>query len=557
MADEQALAAFRQLLTGKLKDAGVYTPDAPVQGPPAPVDRSYQGPYAPHFNIMDITKGEQQQGDISQVASSIPPVAYKPPDTVTADHKKLGPSRYEVYDDVETGKPLYIYSTTGKREVEQFDGAMDRYTKTGITPKGYAILPSDSFASGFRQMLEAVQGGSEQYAQKPLSTTTGGTSAEPKAPFPLNLVIQGVRQLAPAAASLADDPKKVGSLAGAIGTAMATKNLSPLLQVLGVAGGAATGYTAGGALGGESVPPGDIAAEFATNAIGGGAVHALRNVLGFGINQLAQNKVYSKLVKYMQDKFGSVAADPDKLTALLSTKKGFRDVVDMGIEAVTGSADDAATQFVQGLRQGLRQVTTSALKKSTATSVQQEMSKLTSVLVESLKTGDRSAIDNTAVGAVTKIAQMLDRDFAQLSPTAKQAMQQRVDGMIQQYIADTSRFIPAARTLRLLKEAGGETVNVQRLQQMLQGGGRAPGSLIYDLTDIAGRGGRGVDKGIYGPDIVGGVLRRFGLPVGRVSGPRLGTKYTGTLPGGLPAGATTGAMVSVTSSGIKSFLGEE
>ena len=471
-------------------------------------------------------------------------------DDATTVDSKLATSRYEIYDDAETGKPLYIYSTTGKREPGQFDSAMDRYTKTGVTPKGFAILPSDSFANGFRQMLETVQGGAQQVGKQPLSNVTGGSLAEPKAPFPLNYAIHGIRQAVPAAASLVDDPKKALSLAGAVATGVATKNLSPLLQVLGTAGGSATGYTAGGILGGEEVPPGDIAAEFATNAIGGGAVHALRNVLGFGINQLAQNKVYSKLVKYMQDKFGSVAADPDKLTALLSTKKGFRDVVDMGIEAVTGSADDAAVELTKNMQR--------VMGKGAVTQVKLEMGKITQHLTDALNTGKGGeGLDDVVTGATAKMYEVINRELSK-SPVTKDALQKHIDDTIRQYIADANKFIPAARTLRLLKDAGGgNTPNVQKLQQLLQSSGRGPGSLIPDLTEIAGRGGHGVDKAVYGPDIIGGTLRRLHLPAARLSGPRLGTVYTGSIPGGIPAGVVTGAAASATSSGIKSFLGEE
>lgn len=467
--------------------------------------------------------------------------------------------RYLAFDNADLKKqPVYVYSVTGKRDKAQFEDAMDKYVIDGITPKGFAILPGNSTANTLRQLLETSQAAAER-VQGSLDEDIkrGGMFALPKA------AVRGVHGFI---GGMVDQPKNIGSIVGATGAALLTKNMSPLLQALAMSIGATTAHKLAGEATGEDVSIGESTIEGATTLAGAGGIHALRNVLGVGINQVAQNKVYSKLVKYMKDTFGSAGVDPGKLDAVLSTKKGFRDVVGMGLEAVMGSADDAAT----ALTQGVKNLAPTLLKgkSGTLTEVQKELSKVTSIVMDSIQGGSRKGADEVIVGAVTKISEVLNRDFAKLAPESRAALQGRIEQVVQQYITDTNKFIPAAKTLRLLKEAGGgadNTIDAQKLQGLLRLEGRGPGSIINDLQKIAGRGGYGVDKNVYGSEAA-----RIGLnltplaPFSRFipsNKAALGTVYTGTIPGGNTAAVGTGLGTSIANKtitgGIKSFFGEE
>jgi hypothetical protein len=485
-----------------------------------------------------------------------------PPSDITTPTPPKEPSTY-IYRTYEgdDGSKYSVYSNDGKRKApEHFDEAINTYSATGTSPKGFTVLQPgvvDSLRKAYESVNQPIQGAAGNIGRQGLQTATApimnalkgmGILDQPTVDSIQQSVGGAGEATGKFAGSMVNTPEQLGTTAGSALGAAATGGTSLGLQMLGTGVGAAAGHLMGGLAGGGSPTPGDLVTTGALAAAGRGFGEVLKMAVGLGTSQLAQKGVAAKTMDLMKSKYGS-AANPGVLEMMGSNPSDVAKLTGIGLDAITTELRASGITIATDIMTTMPRT----LTKGAQNTLRAEVRKVQQAAMDSLEyvgnPGKLMDAFDAFDAAQGRIKAAIVQDFKGMGvPTIQKAIN-NADAALNTYWQTVDKYKPGATVLKALKESSAEQgFNPAAFQKMLQNYAQPPGSMMSDIGDIARRGAgyEKTDKVINASLPIGKMLNLPGF-LGRLNpNKNLGTIYAGKVEGTNPLfniGATlTGAQ---------------
>lgn len=504
--------------------------------------------------------------DTSQTAAATPeptvqgtggPTAYQPEHVQIDIPPAPTPKLFQDYENND-GKTVTIFSSTTKPQLpEDFDKAMDQYGRTGDVPNNFTLVTNPvlatirkGFETGAAPIRQATEAAGESTGKILASPGNALFQLGEKAGLLPSGSAQGITntgaRFGKAAGNIAATPlrtpEELGGTVG-VGTAAAlmAKASYPAQIAATMLGNVAGRMTGGMLAGSQQEATSTIIGSALSAGFTHGAIGAFKYATGKGLSQQAQEGVDKDLVDMIAKKHPSLVNDPNALPAVMSTKAGIADVIQIGVKGLRGDIDTASNAVITELESRLPKAYGAGFQFSipVRNNIRNSIKEITAQQNKIMDNiGDGSILKeatDTIKDEGNKIGKIVYDEFVKIaggtSPAAStlaNMQSSKVLGVLNDYKNQAKQFEDGAKLYSAIRQASEDgSFNVAKFQKVManlytdQPSSIPPGSLMRGAYDIAGRNGPGINQP-GGVDLQRSILEPFGIkskPSGIPNGP--------------------------------------
>lgn len=531
---------------------------------------------AGQYTMQESDRLRQNPAAAVQPMSATEPTVAPPKGDVLMTEQK--------FDDGNGGNVVHVYSESGKpKSFAEFEKAIKEYDdNNGKAPKGFVVLPEgfvqkarSAFDAGRKPVQRAITG---------MTGTVGTVAALPGAAVAkvgedvgllptgsgsgvLQTGRSGGRAVGEFAGNMLDDPKSTGDALGQILAAYRTKGMTLIPQLLATVAGSISGTAGAGLLTGDKAEPGELATRAMLAAGAKGFQGFVQHLTGTSVSQQAGEQVARKMADYIKQRYKSVLPEDNILEMVASSKADFPRLIQMLADAPQGDLAVAGRRLSTAASEVLP---TGTIAAGTRHSLTAQFAKLARAGDDLLKAAGDVDVDNKLATAFQSIRadiiNLIKNDKSKFMSTADKDV--AIRAVLNEYTAQLNKLGEVSKVIRIAKEAGMDGGwNLPKFQQLIKDTYLAqPGSLLGDVGTAAGRGSlltSATDRGIRPTEVILGNTLRFSslnptmqkvLQAAIGVGPRMGTRYAGTVRG--TGGGTLSAATAVSNQAIQKFLAE-